>query len=168
MRVISWAVLIVLCAASLAGCGNASDSDKVSAAVEPAAWNLSTPRAAVDSYLAWVSFSYRMANSDIPTATATPDEGVRINSYIELNREKGRGIEQQLTSFDVRSRSTEATHAVLAASEKWDYRYFSLSTLRYTDEPLKASYETTYTLLQQDDGRWLVDGVQADPVGSVK
>jgi len=133
----------------------------------PAPWDLSTPESSVASYLDWVSFSYKMANSEIALGTMTPDEAVRVDSYIQLNREKDRVIEQQLLAFTVRSASMEETSAVVAATEDWRYRYFSLTTLLYTSEELLASYETTYTLVLQD-GAWLVDTVEATPLGEIE
>lgn len=134
--------------------------DVASAPVEPAPWNLDTPEAAVRSYLDWVSFSYRMANSEIPTATMTPGESVRVDSYIQLNRMEGKGLEQSLDSIEITSVSEEATTAVLTAREAWTYRYFSLETLEYLSEVAHESYEATYTLVKDAPG-WLVDAVEA-------
>ena len=134
--------------------------------VAPAPHDLATPESAVRSYLDWVSFSYRMANSEIPTATMTPEEGVRVDAYIQLNRMQGRGIDQKLVSFEVRSVSEGATNALLAVTETWQYRYFSLETLEYLTGVLSASYETTYTLVRSEAG-WLVDSVEATPGGEV-
>lgn len=153
----------------LAGCHKASApaKPKVGQAVAPAAWNLATPEQAVHSYLDWVSFSYRMANSDIPSATMTPGEAVRVDSYIELNKQQGQGIEQKLDAFTVRSQSEKGARATLAASEKWSYRYFSLTTLEYASGVLQASYDTTYTLVRDKTG-WLVDSVEATSPAPVK
>lgn len=161
-------VIAVLVLATL-GCDGegAQPADSVGEALQPAPWDLTTPESAVRSYLDWVSFSYRMANSEIPTATMTPEEGVRVDSYIQLNRIDGKGIEQSLESFEITSVSQETTTAVVTAREAWRYRYFSLETLKYVSEELKASYETTYALVAQS-GAWLVDGVEATPEGEVK
>lgn len=167
---IRWALVCVVVAAVLAlpGCsGEPAITGTAADPVVPAAWDLSTPESAVRSYLDWVSFSYRMANSDIPTATMTPAESVRIDAYIQLNRMDGRGLEQALTGFEVTSVSEEETSAVLTARETWDYRYFALDGLAYLTSPLQASYETTYTLLAGPDG-WLVDRVEARSLGEVE
>ncbi|GAB4284745.1 MAG: hypothetical protein Kow0067_06860 [Coriobacteriia bacterium] len=119
------------------------------------------------TYLDWVSFSYRMANSDIATPAMTADEWVRVDAYIEFNRQQGRGIEQELVRFETRDRSVEATRATIAASESWRYRYFSLDSLAYTSELLEASYDTTYTLVRDAAG-WLVTRVEASPIGAVE
>ncbi|MBN1192621.1 MAG: hypothetical protein JXA36_02865 [Coriobacteriia bacterium] len=144
--------------AVMVGCGE--PGEKVGDPVMPAPQDLTTPESAVRSYLDWVSLSYRMANSEIPTATMTPDESVRVDSYIEYNRQEDKGIEQELESFEVRSLVQEESQAVLTAVEIWSYRYFSLTTLEYVSEPLSASYDTTYTLVASDSG-WLVDRVEA-------
>lgn len=130
-------------------------------ATQPAPWDTSSPESAVGSYLRWVSYSYLMANSDIPTATMTPDEGIRVDAYIQLNRQQNRAIEQLLTSFRVLDVDIAEPTATVTAAEEWRYRYFALDTLTYTSESLAASYETTYTVLRQPDGRWLVDSVEA-------
>lgn len=159
--------LVLLCTVALVGAvavGCAAPAgeptDVVGDAVQPAPWSLSTPEVAVRSYLDWVSFSYRMANSEIPTATMTPEEGVRVDSYIQLNRIEGKGIEQTLEDIEMMVVSEEASSAVVTASESWRYRYFSLDTLEYVSELLVASYETTYTLVATPGG-WLVDRVEA-------
>lgn len=149
------------------GCDSGEPAEMVGEAVPPAPWDLSTPESAVRSYLDWVSFSYRMANSEIPTATMTPEEGVRVDSYIQLNRMEGKGIEQVLESFEVVSVAEEASSAVLTARESWRYRYFSLETLEYLSEDHTASYDTTYTLAPTDAG-WVVDTVEATAEGEVQ
>lgn len=161
------AVLVTLFAVTLGGCGDEPSLGTVGEAVAPAPWDLSTPETAVRSYLDWVSFSYRMANSDIPTATMTPEEGVRVDSYIQLNRIEGRGIEQFLDLFEITSVSQEASTAVVTARESWRYRYFSLDTLKYLTEEYTASYDTTYTLVVRPEG-WLVDRVEATPDAEVR
>ncbi len=153
-------VIAVLLGLAVFGCDGSEPIEVVGDPVQPAPWDLSTPELAVRSYLDWVSFSYRMANSDIPTATMTPAEGVRVDSYIQLNRMDGKGIEQFLESFEVASVSEEASSAVLTARESWRYRYFSLETLEYVTEEYFASYDTTYTLVPGGGG-WVVDAVEA-------
>lgn len=134
--------------------------------VVPDKQDLGSPDAAVRTYLQFTTLAYRMANSDVSSRVASPDEGVRIDSYIELNREKDRGLEQQLQSFTKRSESKEGTRVALAGKETWRYRYFSLSKKQYVTPMYTTSYETTYTLIHDASG-WLVDKVDAknlDPV----
>jgi hypothetical protein len=136
-------------------------------AVVPAPPDLSAPIPAVRSYLAWTGLSYRMANSDISSATMGPYEGVRVDSYIQLNREKNQGMEQDLTSFMPVEASRTETAALVAASEAWRYRYFSLDKRRYTTPWYTASYETTYTVVATQ-GVWLVESVEATALSPVK
>ncbi len=124
---------------------------------------LATPEESVRTYLEYVTLAYRMANSEATTRTATDYENVRIDAYIELNREKGQGIEQRLLSFASGVPSSTADTATVTAKETWEYRYFDLRTLAYVSEPTKASYDATYTVVRQPDGRWLVDAVKAEP-----
>lgn len=160
-------VLLLLFAWGAGGCDRAKAPAGVGEAVTPAPWDLATPESAVGSYLEWVSFAYRMADSDIPTATMTPEEAVRVDSYIQLNRMEGKGIEQSLDSFEVTSVLEEPASAILTARESWRYRYFSLETLAYLTGEYAASYDTTYTLVPGPDG-WLVDTVEATPDAEVK
>jgi hypothetical protein len=160
-------VAVAAFAVLVAGCG-VTTVETAARPDTPAAPDLATPDAAVRSYLEWTSFSYRMANSELATLTCTPEWGVHIDSYIQLNRqEEQRGIDQLLTKFEKRSESAEGTRAVLVAYEEWDYRYFSLADERYISPAYKASYDTTYTLVS-DGGRWLVDDVAATPLTPLK
>lgn len=164
-------MLFVAAAMAIAviGCDGAAEKPQgtVGEAVQPVPWDLSTPETAVRSYIDWVSFSYRMANSEIPTATMTPEEGVRVDSYIQLNRIESKGIEQSLEAIEIVSASEEASTAVVTARETWRYRYFSLDTLAYLTEELTASYETTYSLVVGQQG-WLVDRVEATSEGEIQ
>ncbi len=166
-RLVLVALAAVLASASVGCTGDGEGSTRVGDALQPAPWDLSTPESAVRSYLDWVSLSYRMANSDIPVATMTPDEAVRVDSYIQLNRMEGKGIEQSLEVFELGSVSQEASSAVVTAYEVWTYRYFSLQNLEYVSEPLEATYDTTYTLEASPAG-WVVARVEAEPAGDVK
>lgn len=168
-RVLGPALLAAaLVTGSLAGCGAPSQPEEtVPDRSAPEAWDLSEPETAVRSYLDWVSFAYRMANSDIPTATMTPEEAVRVDARIQLNRVEGKGVEQHLESLDIKSASEDATSAVVVARESWRYRYFSLETLAYLSEALRADYDTTYTLERGPDG-WLVDKVEAVSAAEVQ
>jgi hypothetical protein len=165
-------VVAVVVIGTLVGCGDAAEDTTPSVGpgepVVPASPDLSDPERAVASYLDWVSFAYRMANSDIPTQTLTPIEGVRVDAYIELNRQENRAIEQSLVAFELRGVSAAEPTATVTAHEEWEYRYFTLDTIVWSSDPLSASYETTYTLVQQPDGRWLVDDVDATPLTPVE
>lgn len=161
------ALALLLAALMLAGCASHASST-ASDPRKPAAPDLGTPRSAVASYLSWTAFSYRMANSSLSTPTMSAEEAVRVDAYIELNREQDRAIDEHLVTFDVRSVDVSGTAATLAAYERWEYRYFSLKTVRYLTKTLSASYDSTYTLTRQEDGRWLVDDVAAKALGTVR
>jgi hypothetical protein len=163
----------VATAGLLTGCGGtaSSSSDGVGTPltdpVVPSEPDLSAPIPAVRSYLAWTGLSYRMANSDIASRTMGPYEGVRVDSYIQLNREKNQGLEQQLTAFTPVEKSRTDTLALVTASEAWRYRYFSLDRRRYTTPWYTASYETTYSVVATQ-GVWVVDSVEATALTPVK
>lgn len=123
--------------------------------------DLTTPESAVESYLDWIGLAYRLANSDVATHTFTPHEEVRVNSYVELNRQQNQAIEQTITVFRVREVSSQEPTATVSAYEEWRYRYFTLDTIAWVGEEIEAVFETTYTVVLQPDGRWLVDSVEA-------
>ena len=135
--------------------------------VEPGVADLSDPQSAVRSYLDWVSYAYRTARSEVASHTMTALEGVRVDSYIEFNRQLGRTIDQEIVAYDKRSESVEDTTAVVAAGEDWRYRYVDMQTGDYSSGDLRASYEVTYTLVFVD-GSWLVDRVDATPLTPVE
>lgn len=156
-------VLALAIAATLVACG----PDAPPAAERPARADLDTPASAVRSYLDWVSYAYRVADAQPAAPTMTPSELVRVDAYIERNRQENRGIEQELVSFKTRARSGDDRRATLSATERWRYRYFTLQPLEYSSEQLSASYETTYTLVSTDGG-WVVDDIEVRPVGEVE
>lgn len=147
----------------IAGCSTPEPLQSVSEPTPPSSLDLSTPEASVRTYLEWTSFSYRMANSEIATPAMTAEEWVGVDSYIEKNRQEGKGIEQFLASLEIRSDTTQESAATVATLEDWDYRYFSLDTLAYVSDPLTASYETTYTLVLVGQ-EWFVHDVEARPL----
>lgn len=154
---------------SSGGTASAFDGTPITAPVVPPAPDLSAPLPAIRSYLAWATFAYRMANSEIASLTMTPYEGVRVDSYIQLNREKGRGLEQELVDFkpvEIEASRT-ADGAVYTASETWKYRYFSLEEKRYLTPWYTTSYETTYSVVATE-GVWRVDFVEATALTPVK
>ncbi|MBU4555737.1 MAG: hypothetical protein KJ747_02560 [Actinobacteria bacterium] len=154
------------------GCSSAdnvkdSSPTAVGAIQAPAEYDLSTPESAVRSYLAAISFAYRTGNSEAASATMTAWEGVRVDSYIELNRQQSRGIEQTLTAFEVLESSGEEPTMTVTADEAWAYRYFALADGSYQSEELTAAYRSQYTVVNSG-GIWLVDKVQVTPAGEVK
>jgi len=136
--------------------------------VEPGPPSFSTPRAAVQSYLAWVSLAYEAADSDVATMVFTPAEEVRINSYVQLNSERGRRMRQQLLSLDLGEGSRVGSATLLPAREVWHYRYLELASARAVSPTYTATYDTTYTLVPRAQGGWIVDAVEAAPRAAVK
>ncbi|HZL04186.1 MAG TPA: hypothetical protein VFE45_01980 [Coriobacteriia bacterium] len=135
---------------------------------KPAPWNLDTPEAAVRSYLDWVSYAYRVAESDVASATQSPHQVVRTDAYVQANLQEERLLDQVLTSITFGSASIEGTRAALPAQEQWSYRYVSITEAGKTiGGPYAASYETTYTLVKGDGG-WVVDGIEVKALGEVK
>ena len=135
----------------------------------PQAVKLATPEQAVRSYLDWTSYAYRMGDSDVATPTMSPQEEVRVNSYVQLNAEKGRRIEQRLVSFRPRAQTVSDVRVLLPATELWRYRYVAKDGSRYLSGELTASYETTYALIHRDGSKdWVVDTVDARAVGTVE
>lgn len=130
---------------------------------------LVTPETAVRSYLDWTSYAYRIGQSPVAKPVMTPAEEVRVDSYIQLNFQKFRLIDQKLDSITLGTPSIEGTRAVITAKEKWIYSYISIKTAgKVEGGPYTASYDTTYTVLQTKPGHWLVDSVEAKALGDVK
>jgi hypothetical protein len=148
-----------------AGCSvraNREDVHAVKPATAPSAPDLSTPESAVRAYTDWISYAYRLADSQVATRAFTADEEVRVNSYVELNRQRGRAIEMRLEKARYRTLSATGTTSTVVGSEEWIYRYISVNGDRYLTKPKQASYEVTYTLIALPGGRWLVDTVRVE------
>lgn len=162
-----------LCAVLLiAGCnGNSGVEDSsagtVGAPVMPAHVDRSTPEGAVRAYLDGITYTYRMANSDAASDTMTPYEYVRVDAYVELNRQEGRALEQMLTTFEVRDTVAGEPTATVTTYEEWAYRYFSVDSMKYVSEEATANYDANYTVVKQADALWLVDKVNVTPLGEV-
>jgi hypothetical protein len=133
--------------------------------VEPPPPMLRNPETAVFSYLLWISFAYRTLNSDVATHAFSEWEEVRVNSYVELNRQESRAIDQRLIKFEPEVVRTEGATATVAAREEWVYRYISTADGSYSSPVNTASYNTTYTVVNKEGKGWLVDKVEATPVG---
>jgi hypothetical protein len=129
---------------------------------------LADPRTAVYSYQLWISYAYRVLNSDVASRTFSPEEEVRVNSYVMYNFQEGRAIDQRLLVANVKAWESQGSTATVSMHEEWVYRYISTATGKYTSPVQNASYETTYTLVRQNDD-WVVHSVQAAPTsGPVK
>jgi hypothetical protein len=174
MRIWACISAAVLFAAALlaGGCTDAgtqgATSSQLAGITRPAPWNRSTPENGIKSYLDWTSYAYRIANSDVATPTMSPEEEVRVNSYVQLNNEKQRFINQKLDSLTLGKPSIEGTRAIVTAREAWQYSYISKSTSKSISPTYSVSYESTYTVVQPIEGVWVVDSVQAVPNGEVK
>lgn len=135
---------------------------------QPEIWDLSTPEASVRSYLDWVSYAYRTAESEAASATQTPSQLVRIDAYIQANVQEQRLLDQTLTSLTLGEPSIEGSTAVVSAEEEWSYRYVSIVEAGETiSGPHTAHYKTTYTLQKTEDG-WLVDDIEVETIGDVE
>jgi len=170
MRRVAAAFIAIVIALSVCACSPVSSdpgAEHPGPAVEPASPDLSTPEGAVLSYLDWVSYAYRVAESDEASHTMTPWEWVRVDAYIELNRQQDRAIDQTLTTLRPHVVSLEDTRAVVTASEEWTYRYITMSTGYYDGSWVDVSYETTYTLELTEDS-WLVDRTEAEALTPVE
>jgi len=138
-------------------------------AARPEPWVLTTPESAVRSYLAWTSYAYRIATSDVATRTMSADETVRVDSYIQYNLENSRLIDQALASIVFGKPAVESTHTLVPTKEQWTYSYLSLDVGNNTlAGPYSASYDSTYTVVKTKNGDWVVDSVAVQAVGTVK
>ena len=142
---------------------------KQAVAAKPQPWVLSTPESAVRSYLDWTSYAYRITESDAATPTMSDKQEVRVDSYLQLNLEKSQILDQSLQSITFGTPSVGSTSTMLPAKEQWSYRYVSLDTVGKTLRgPYTAKYETTYTVVKNKKGDWVVDNVAVKAIGDIK
>lgn len=168
-------ILLLACvffvAVFIAGCGADSGTPVVGPVVPPvvpADPDLSTPESAVRSYTDWISYAYRVQDSDVATHAFSEWEEVRVNSYVQYNKLESRAIEQMLQrSAYERVRSSDST-VTLVGSEYWLYRYMAPDESKYLTGPLEASYDVTYTVVFVKDKGWLVDKVEVDSTEEVR
>lgn len=136
---------------------------------EPEAPDLSTPEKALRSYLAWSSYAYRTAQSAVALPTMSTYQEVRVDSYVQYNIQQGRLIDQNLTGLEIVRTQEDATTATLTVRETWEYRYVSIAEAgKVIGGPYEAEYDAVYTLVKDDAGGWIVDAVDAQPLGEVK
>lgn len=159
-----------LLATAVTGCASTAPSEQVGLPLpaEPEPAVLSGPQDAVGSYLDWISYAYRVGESDVASHTMSAEESVRVDSYVQLNKEQGRIIDQRLVSFEPATDSVEATRATIGARERWEYRYLSPDGRRAISRVYRVSYDTTYTVVEREPGVWVVDSVEAKALGEVK
>ncbi len=138
---------------------------KAAEPVQPPPPMLKDPRSSVYSYLLWISYAYRISNSEVATMAFSPFEEVRVNSYVELNKQEARAIDQRLIGMNFKTVESKGDTATVTASEVWRYRYIKLGSDEYQGEPHTVSYDTTYTVVKYPDKGWLVDSVEASPQG---
>lgn len=130
---------------------------------------LKRPETAVYSYLVWISYAYRVLDSDVASHTFSPYEEVRVNSYVQLNKQEARALDQRLVDFRIRGTQTKGETATVGVIETWKYRYIDLKSGEYGSPIYDVSYDTTYTVVRQAPDRWVVDRVEAAPkTGEVK
>ncbi len=158
----------------LLGCSDPAESEPEPAKerkVElpaPENTDLSTPEAAVRTYLDWISYAYRTGDSQAAFDFMTSWEFVRVDSYVEKNRQESKGIDQRLLEFDINEVSGSESTKTVDTYEEWAYRYFGPDGA-YISEELTATYVARYTVVRAEDrDAWLVDEVDAVPRGEVE
>lgn len=134
----------------------------------PAPWDLTTPEKAVRSYLDWVSYAYRTAESEAASQTQSAHQLVRTDAFVQAQLQEQKLMDQQLVSINFGTPSIEGSSAVLPAEEEWTYRYVSITEAGKTlSGPHTANYETTYKLVKEEHG-WVVDDIEVKTLGSVE
>lgn len=135
---------------------------------QPEPWDLDTPESAVKSYLDWVGYAYRIAESEVASPTQSAYQLVRTDAYIQANLQEQRLLDQSLTSLKLGEPSIEGSTAVVLADEVWSYRYVSIVEAGETiSGPHAAHYKTTYTLVKEANG-WVVDDITVEATGDVE
>lgn len=137
-------------------------------AARPAPWDLSSPESAVRSYLEWTAYAYRITESSVATPTMSTQQEVRVDSYIQLNLQKSRILDEALAEITFGRPSVVGTRTLLPTTERWGYRYVSISEVGKTlNGPYTISYETTYSLVKTKSG-WVVDDIAVKALGEVE
>lgn len=163
------AAIIVLALGSVSCAGRSERSHaRPAEPVVPAPPVLTDPISAVRSYTQWISYAYRVANSDVATHAFSLYEEVRVNSYIQYNLLEKRALEQTLVAGDYRVVSAGETTATVAGVERWRYRYITPDGRRYLSPEYTATYDITYTVIYEPPKGWVVDRALAKPRGAVK
>lgn len=136
---------------------------------EPEAPDLSTPEAALRSYLDWSSYAYRTAQSSVAIPTMSTYQEVRVDSYVQYNIQQGRLIDQTLTDLVIHEVEEEGASATITVRETWEYRYISISEAgKVIGGPYEVEYDAEYTMVKNDAGDWVVDAVDAQPLSEVQ
>lgn len=142
---------------------------KQAVANKPRPWVLSDPKSAVRSYLDWTSYAYRISESSVATLTMSATQEVRVDSYVQLNLQKSRLLDQSLETIVFGTPVVQGSRTLVPAKERWTYRYVSISEVGKTlAGPYEASYETTYGVVKNGKGGWVVDTVAVKAIGEVK
>lgn len=148
--------------------GSTSEETPTAQFMPPENTDLSTPEAAVRTYLDWISYAYRTKNPEAAWDYMTSWEFVRVDAYAQKNLAEGRGIDQQLTLFDITQVSGTETTKSVDTQEEWVYRYFGPDG-EYISEELTATFANRYTVVRDTQrGVWLVDRVYVTPKGEVE
>lgn len=131
---------------------------------------LRDPKTAVYSYMVWISYAYLILDSEPAFKQHVFDEfeEVRVNSYVELNKQRGKRIDQRIGETKVKSMRTKEPTATVALEENWRYRYIDLKSGTYTGPWYDVTYDSTYTVVKDPEYGWQVHGVSAQPRGEVK
>jgi hypothetical protein len=138
-------------------------------ASKPKAPVLSTPESAVRSYLDWTSYAYRIGQSEVANGTMTPSQGVRVDSYAQLNLQRERLIDQTLASITFGKSSVGSTSTLVPAKEEWTYSYLSIAVgNKIIGGPYTVDYDVTYTVVKSKTGDWVVDSVKVTPLDPLK
>lgn len=138
-------------------------------ASEPAAPDLSTPEAAVRSYIEWTSYAYRTAQSQVALPTMSSYQEVHVDSYVQYNIQQKRLLDQTPKELTFGEITTDGVTASVPVREVWEYRYISITEPgKVVSGPHTATYNAVYSLVKDDAGGWVVDSVDATAEGEVK
>lgn len=119
------------------------------------------------SYLDGITYSYRIGVSDVASQTMSGAELVRVDAYIELNRQQGRSIEQTLTAIEFGKVTGVEPTLTVEATEDWVYRYVAADGSTSANDELSAAYAAEYTVIREGE-TWKVDSVKVQTQGAVK
>jgi len=154
-------MMIIVVAISVSSCATTVRDLEADIPI-PLEMKQATPQEAVETYLEWLTYSYRNMDSEIATPTMTPDLARRVSYYITMNAADGNALNQRLDSFSIKDTEINDTIATVTTEETWTFNYLSLETGNFTT-PVVESYRVSYIVLLID-GRWIVQSADAEIV----
>jgi len=169
MRNLRRAVLtlfLLLVSLALLACGQNGPREMAAEIPMPTEMRQATPEEAVETYLEWLTFAYRYADSEVATPTMTADMAQRVSYYITMNLSADRVLNQRLDSFEIVEVENQNEIALVKTKEAWTFNYLSPQTGEFGDD-FEVTYSVRYTVIVIN-GMWRVQNVAAERLSTTE